>query len=231
MNEKKFQRYELRSRAINKQLTLGELVEVFSDIKGNINNSSGYLGAISDRSKELFFNNVTVGEYLYKQVIENPHTRLKGQVFYRQDYLDEFETIWEQQAKFHTVLTPDLKKEIRDIVIFYQRRLKSQKGLLSTCEFESFTRNTIVDEKPKAQKFGPKVIPKSSPLFKLSKKAPHYLSSFMHYGISVMNMKQEVVVFDPKITINSKFRPPTIHYIKSTALFIIIIPNNAHSMS
>ena len=165
MNEKKFQRYELRSRAINKQLTLGELVEVFSDIKGNINNSSGYLGAISDRSKELFFNNVTVGEYLYNQVIENPHTRLKGQVFYRQDYLDEFETIWEQQAKFHTVLTPDLKKEIRDIVIFYQRRLKSQKGLLSTCEFESFTRNTIVDEKPKAQKFGPKVIPKSSPLF------------------------------------------------------------------
>jgi CRISPR-associated endonuclease Csn1 len=165
MNEKKFQRYKLRSKAINEQLLLGELVEVFSDIKGNINNSSGYLGAISDRSKELFFNKVTVGEYLYKQVLENPHARLKGQVFYRQDYLDEFETIWEQQSKFHTELTPELKKEIRDIVIFYQRRLKSQKGLLSTCEFESFTRDIIIDGKLKTQRFGPKVIPKSSPLF------------------------------------------------------------------
>jgi CRISPR-associated endonuclease Csn1 len=165
MNEKKFQRYALRSKAINEQLLLGELVEVFSDIKGNINNSSGYLGAISDRSKELFFNKVTVGEFLYNQVLENPHTRLKGQVFYRQDYLDEFETIWEQQSKFHTELTPELKKEIRDIVIFYQRRLKSQKGLLSTCEFESFTRDLIIDGKPKTQKYGPKVIPKSSPLF------------------------------------------------------------------
>lgn len=41
-----------------------------------------------------------------------------------------------KQAEFHKELTEDLKKEIRDIVIFYQRRLKSQKGLINICEFE-----------------------------------------------------------------------------------------------
>ena len=38
----------------------------------------------------------------------------------------------------------ELKKEIRDIIIFYQRRLKSQKGLISFCEFEK--REVVVEE-------------------------------------------------------------------------------------
>jgi len=165
MSEKKFQRYELRSKAISEKLSLGEVAEVLSEINGNIAQSSGYLGAISDRSKELYFNKLTVGQYLYSQVVENPHTRLKGQVFYRQDYLDEFETIWENQAKFHSNLTIELKKEIRDIIIFYQRRLKSQKGLLSTCELESVQKEILADGKLKLKWIGPKVCPKSSPLF------------------------------------------------------------------
>jgi CRISPR-associated endonuclease Csn1 len=57
------------------------LVAVFAENKGNISNSSGYLGAISDRSKELIFKDLTVGQFLYKQIQENPHIRLKGQVF------------------------------------------------------------------------------------------------------------------------------------------------------
>ena len=165
MSEKKFQRYALRSRALTEKLLLGELVEVFAEINGNIANSSGYLGAISDRSKELYFNKITIGQYLYTQIQENSTTRLKGQVFYRQDYLDEFETIWETQASFHKQLTPTLKKEIRDIIIFYQRRLKSQKGLLSTCELESEIKEIVVNGVTKTKLIGPKVCPKSSPLF------------------------------------------------------------------
>src|SRR5690606_5145535 len=88
------------------------------------------------RSKELYFNKETVGQNLYKQLMESPHTRLKNQVFYRQDYLDEFEAIWEEQSKHHSELTDDLKQEVRDITIFYQRKLKSQKGLVSFCEYE-----------------------------------------------------------------------------------------------
>ncbi|WP_326983936.1 type II CRISPR RNA-guided endonuclease Cas9 [Chryseobacterium sp. MYb264] len=159
--EKKLQAYQWRNDAVFKQLEKEEVAFVITEINNNLNNSSGYLGAISDRSKELYFNNQTVGQYLYQQLKENLHTRLKNQVFYRQDYLDEFEKIWETQAKFHSELTEKLKTEIRDIIIFYQRKLKSQKGLLSFCEFES--QEKIINKHKKT--IGLKVAPKSSPLF------------------------------------------------------------------
>ncbi len=63
--------------------------------------------------------------------------------------------------KHHKELTQQLKTEIRDIVIFYQRKLKSQKGLISLCEFESY--NKIINGK--TQTIGQRVTPKSSPLF------------------------------------------------------------------
>ncbi|MGI9649804.1 type II CRISPR RNA-guided endonuclease Cas9 [Chryseobacterium sp. RLHN22] len=165
MQEKKIERYLWRSEAVKKQLDFENLAVVFQEINSNLNNSSGYLGAISDRSKELYFNNQTVGEYLYNQLKANPHTKLKNQVFYRQDYLDEFEKIWETQAKYHKELTKELKEEIRDIVIFYQRKLKSQKGLISICEFENREIEITENGKIKKKTVGLKVAPKSSPLF------------------------------------------------------------------
>ena len=164
-DEKKLQAYKWRSIAIDKKLAIEEAAFVITEINNNINNSSGYLGAISDRSKELYFNKETVGQYLYRQLKENPHTRTKNQVFYRQDYLDEFEIIWETQTKYYNELTADLKVEIRDIIIFYQRKLKSQKGLVSFCEFESKVLEYEKDGKKVKKTIGAKVIPKSSPLF------------------------------------------------------------------
>ncbi len=163
--EKKLEKYKWRSEAVSKQLNLEQLAVVLQEINGNLNNSSGYLGAISDRSKKLYFNKETVGQYLYKQLQKNPHTRLKNQVFYRQDYLDEFEQIWETQAKFHPKLTKELKEEIRDVIIFYQRKLKSQKGLISICEFERREIEFTHNGKPKKKIVGSRVAPKSSPLF------------------------------------------------------------------
>jgi len=148
-NEKRQERYQWRVTGLSTQLNLEQLAIVLQEINNNLNKSSGYLGAISDRSKELYFNKQTVGQNLHKQIQDCPHTRLKNQVFYRQDYLDEFEKIWETQAKFHTELTTKLKEEIRDVIIFYQRKLKSQKHLISNCEFEKHH----------------KAVPKSSPLF------------------------------------------------------------------
>ncbi|WP_072999406.1 type II CRISPR RNA-guided endonuclease Cas9 [Epilithonimonas mollis] len=165
MQEKKVEKYFWRSEAVKKQLDLESLAIVLQEINGNLYSSSGYLGAISDRSKELYFNNQTVGEYLYQQLKVNPHTKLKNQVFYRQDYLDEFEKIWETQAKYHKELTKELKEEIRDIVIFYQRKLKSQKGLISICEFENREIEITENGKTKKKTVGLKVAPKSSPLF------------------------------------------------------------------
>jgi CRISPR-associated endonuclease Csn1 len=180
LDEKKLQHYELRSKAVKQQLNIGEVADTLIEINSEINNSSGYLGAISDRSKELYFQKITVGQYLFKQINDwqnayelakkekincPPAISLKKQIFYRQDYMDEFNTIWDTQAKYHKELSTELKSEIRDVIIFYQRRLKSQKGLISFCEFESKQIEVIVDGKKKIKTRGLKVIPKSSPLF------------------------------------------------------------------
>lgn len=145
----KQQHYKWRNDALKVQISLKEIAYVITEIISQANQSSGYLGAISDRSKKLYFNNETVGQHLYKQLESNSHAKLKNQVFYRQDYIDEFDRIWDTQSKFHKDLNDALKREVKDITIFYQRRLKSQKHLISLCEFEKQHR----------------AIPKSSPLF------------------------------------------------------------------
>jgi CRISPR-associated endonuclease Csn1 len=162
--ELKRENYEWRAKAIAQKSDLEQLAIVLQKVNGQLNSSSGYLGAISDRNKELYFNKQTIGQHLMAKLAENPHTRLKNQVFYRQDYLDEFNRLWETQAQYHEELTNELKTEIRDVVIFYQRRLKSQKGLISFCEFESRQIELEIGGKKKIKTVGSKVCPKSSPL-------------------------------------------------------------------
>ena len=164
-DELKLENYRWRSEALTEKMGLEEIAIILQEINGQTSSSSGYLGNISDRSKELFFNHQTVGQFQMAQLDKNPNYSLKNQVFYRQDYLNEFETIWETQAKFHKELTDELKKEIRDIVIFYQRPLKSQKGLISFCEFENRQIEVENDGKKKLKTIGLRVCPKSSPLF------------------------------------------------------------------
>lgn len=154
-----------RTDALSKKIDIEEAAYVLADINGAINNSSKRLAMISDRSKELYFNHLTVGQYLMRSLEANPQASLRNIIFYRQDYLDEFETIWEKQAHFHPELTPELKKEIRDIVIFYQRNLKSSKNLVSYCELEHQEKEIIVEGKKRIVFTGCKVCPKSSPLF------------------------------------------------------------------
>ena len=163
--DKKLQALTWRARAVTEQLTIGEVAFVLTEINGAISGSSGYLGAIGDRSKELFFNRQTVGQYLMARLDADPNYSLKNQVFYRQDYLDEFERIWECQAQYYKELTAELKREIRDVVIFYQRSLKSQKGLISFCEFESQQVELNIDGKTKTKTIGRRVAPRSSFIF------------------------------------------------------------------
>lgn len=163
--ELKIENYKWREKALFEKLDLEQLAVVIQEINNTLYNSSGYLGAISDRSKELYFKKETVGQYLYRQLKKNPHTKLKNQVFYRQDYMDEFEAIWTEQAKHHAELTDELKTEIRDIIIFYQRKLKSQKGLVSFCEFECKEIDVEKNGKKVTKIIGLRVAPKSSPLF------------------------------------------------------------------
>lgn len=141
--------HEWRAKALKEKLDLEKLAIVLQKINSQLKNADSYLGKISDRSKELFFKKQTVGQYQLEQLMLHPGTSLKNQVFYRQDYIDEFNRIWDTQSAFHPEMTQDRKNTIRDIIIFYQRPLKSQKHLVSFCEFEKTRR----------------VCPKSSPIF------------------------------------------------------------------
>ncbi|MBR2146445.1 MAG: type II CRISPR RNA-guided endonuclease Cas9, partial [Muribaculaceae bacterium] len=154
--------YRWRAAAAKSRIEPEQLVTVLSEINGDITASSGYLGAIGDHSKELEINKMTVGEYLFDLIKKNPHNSLKNIVFYRNDYIHEFNTIWETQSRFHEELTPELKEKISKETIFFQRRLKSQKGLISFCELEG---KEITLSDGKKVMTGPRVCPKSSPLF------------------------------------------------------------------
>ena len=113
----------------------------------------------------MFFNNLTVGQYLYGELCNDPHFRAKNKVFYRQDYIEEFDKIWNKQSEYHKELNDVLKEELRDRIIFYQRRLKSQKGLISFCEFEKREIEVEKDGKKTIKTVGCKVAPVSSPVF------------------------------------------------------------------
>ena len=163
--DRRLQALKWRVEAMKQQVDKDVLAFVISDLKGQIANTSGLLGAISDRSKELYFSKQTIGQYLWASLQENPHISIKNQPFYRQDYLDEFEKIWETQAIYHKELTSELKQEIRDTIIFYQRPLKSKKNLIAVCELEQRKVKVTADGKGKEITIGPKVAPKSSPMF------------------------------------------------------------------
>jgi CRISPR-associated endonuclease Csn1 len=160
----KVENYAWRVQALRRQMPLEELAIVLQEINGAISGSSGYLGAISDRSKELYFNHRTVGQYLWHLIETAPGISLKNRVFYRQDYVDEFERIWTCQAQYHPELTETLKGQLRGN-IFDQRRLKSQKNRIAYCEFERQQKTVDVDGKTKTITIGSRAIPKSSPLF------------------------------------------------------------------
>ncbi|MGM9781366.1 MAG: type II CRISPR RNA-guided endonuclease Cas9 [Candidatus Cryptobacteroides sp.] len=157
--------YRLRYLSLREKLDLEQLCSVLQSINGQISSLSGLLSDISDRSKELYFNQMTVGQLLLQTIEKNPNASLKNIVFYRKDYQDEFDRIWTVQSNYHPELTEELKNRIRDRIVFFQRPLKSQKGLVSLCEFESKEIQVCIDGVMKKKVIGPRVCPRSSPLF------------------------------------------------------------------
>ncbi|MCF0211730.1 MAG: type II CRISPR RNA-guided endonuclease Cas9 [Bacteroidales bacterium] len=175
--------YRLRAKAATEEITLEEFARVLL----MINKKRGYksnrkdqsdkanekaiersklLKELSDNTTALNDNNKTIGQHLWEQLNNTPHCQIRGSRYYRQDYQHEFNTIWETQASFHPdKLTPELKNQIAENIIFFQRPLKSQKHLVRYCEFES--REIEIDSNGKKVKVkrGLKVCPKSSPIF------------------------------------------------------------------
>ena len=167
--DKKLQSYEWRAKAATEVCPIDILTYVLAEVNGDLSSSSGYLGAIGDRSKVLKLKNLTVGQLQYQLLQKHPSNNQKNHIYYRQDYIDEFDKIWATQSKFYPEMTSQLKDEIRNNIIFYQRPLKSQKSLISFCELESKSVEKIVNGKMKKVTIGSRVIPRSSPLFQVFK--------------------------------------------------------------
>ena len=147
--------------------------------------NSAYLAGIRANDEKLRDEHKTVGQYFAEQLrkdqSESPtggiSYRIKDQIFSRQRYIDEYDQIMAAQRVYYPdILTDEFIRMLRDEVIFMQRPLKSCKHLVSLCEFEKQEKVMRVQQDDgkggrqlieRRVKFGPKVSPKSSPLFQL----------------------------------------------------------------
>ena len=147
--------------------------------------NSAYLAGIRANDEKLQDEHKTVGQYFAEQLrrsqSESPtggiSYRIKDQIFSRQRYIDEYDQIMAaQRVHYPDILTDEFIWMLRDEVIFMQRPLKSCKHLVSLCEFEKQEKVMRVQQDDgkggrqlveRKVKFGPKVAPKSSPLFQL----------------------------------------------------------------
>ena len=147
--------------------------------------NSAYLAGIRANDEKLQDEHKTVGQYFAEQLRQNQSEsptggisyRIKDQIFSRQRYIDEYDQIMAAQRVYYPdILTDAFIRMLRDEVIFMQRPLKSCKHLVSLCEFEKQEKVMCVQQDDgkggrqlveRRVKFGPKVAPKSSPLFQL----------------------------------------------------------------
>jgi CRISPR-associated endonuclease Csn1 len=159
--------YELRNRALSDELTLEEIGRVFYHLiqrRGFLSNSrkggkddgaifkgkpkEGKIG-IDETLKSI--QDKTLGSYLYSiepnqdLPFQGNLERIRNRYTTRKMYVDEFETIWGKQKKFHKELTDELKELFggrkqdnykEDGILFHQRPLRSQKHLVGNCTFE-----------------------------------------------------------------------------------------------
>ena len=133
--------------------------------------------------EELF-----VSEYYLKNIKENRNYPIKQKIVDRSFYQKEFKRIWEVQTAFYSnefldkakiaaiadsfyIHNKEKNKELKNKdlfhiffndIIYYQRGLKSQKGLLANCQYETKSYRTKDGE---TKRVGVKVMSRSAPCF------------------------------------------------------------------
>lgn len=163
--------YLLREKAINEKITLYQLGRLFYNIaqhRGFLSNSRS-AGVDEKEEGAIFKGDAEAGKTGITETIEKMEgktlgsylasvyppdnksymsglARIRERYTTRQMYIDEFEKIWEGQAKWHKELTPELKEIIggrkkdgyrEDGILFFQRPLRTQKHLVGKCSFET----------------------------------------------------------------------------------------------
>ncbi len=170
--------WELRAKARTQHVSLQQLGRVLyhlnqkrgyksSRLEENIDKKqTDYVQEIIVRDSRLIAENLTIGQYFYQKLLKDSNTRVKDEIFSRSTYMFEFDEILkEQQKHYPSVLTAQFIHRLRNEIIYFQRKLKSQKGLVSVCEFES--RKHV--KEGKTILVGPRVAPRSSPLAQVCK--------------------------------------------------------------
>ncbi len=176
-NLPKMQLWELRSKAVSEDISkqeFGRLLLWLNQKRGYKSSRSDanldkkdteYVAEVKNRFEKIKDLDFTIGQYFYDELKNDEYFRVKENIFPREAYIEEFDKICAKQ-KGHLNLSDELIAQIRNEIVYYQRSLKSQKGLVSVCEFEGFcTKN----KDGKEFFVGPKVAPKSSPVFQIAK--------------------------------------------------------------
>lgn len=156
--------YELRSKAVSEQISLPELGRVLillNQRRGFLSNrksvseeesTTEYKERIAELEKAL--DGKTIGQKLYSEIKEAENVfdvLLRERTYQRNSYIEEFNRIWDEQKKYYPILTGGSNEDnnkgtlydlICNRIIYYQRPLKSQKGLISECPFEKFHKAT-----------------------------------------------------------------------------------------
>jgi CRISPR-associated endonuclease Csn1 len=161
--------YGIRARAATDKITLPELGRVlyllnqkrgYKSSRSSAAEEEGgkkmsdYLSELKERKELIERADLTIGQYFFREYEQDRWFRTRKKVFPRECYIAEFDRIWRTQQSFYPeVLTHELGNSLKQEIIYFQRRLKSQKHLVSECRFEKHH----------------KVAPKSSPLFQLDK--------------------------------------------------------------
>lgn len=182
INIEKNKLWELRNKAVNEQISLSELGRILYHLaqrrgykqmrieqdESDANSKSDYKKNIYTRYQIIKNENITVGQYFYRELKNNEHYRVKEQIFPRKAYEEEFEKIINKQKEYYPdILSEDFVNKIQHI-IFYQRPLKSQKHLLGVCTLEGKTIKIKNNDGNIIEKYvGPPVVARTNPLFQI----------------------------------------------------------------
>ncbi len=148
--------WKIRANAVNQKIELKEFARVLL----HLNQKRGYKSSRSDanlgkkdteyvaevkgRHQLIKEQGITIGQKFYSELMNNSNYRIKQQVFPREAYIEEFDLICEEQKKHYPeIITDELVEKLKNKIIYYQRKLKSQKGLISICEFEGFFKTNL----------------------------------------------------------------------------------------
>lgn len=144
---KKVNPYELRKRGLDEKLTLYELGRALFHINQRrgfkSNRKTGKAkedniiakeaGELQQEIKEAGCR--TLGEYFAK--VNPEENRIRGHYTFRSMYEEEFDLLWKKQSEHYPeILTEELKKKVKDEIIFFQRPLKPTEELIGDCDLE-----------------------------------------------------------------------------------------------